>query len=296
MDRLRSIETFIAVAETGSFAEAARRLGMSAPAATRGVTALEDRVGAKLLTRTTRSVRLTDAGSAYLDETKRILTDLSAADSGASGTTDIPTGTLRITAPARFGHLYITPLLTGFLDAYPDVRVEALFVDRVVNLFDEGLDVAVRIGDLPDSGLTALRVGEIWRVVCGCPTYLAIHGTPQTPEDLKDHQIISLRPSSPVTEWPFKNQAPQKLDARLRLYTVESAIEAASSGWGLTQLFNYQIGPQVAAGTLQTVLHEYETGPLPIHLVHPEGRRPSAKLRCFLNFASKQLRGIPALR
>jgi len=207
-----------------------------------------------------------------------------------------PAGHLRITASTQFGRVYVIPILTDFLDAYPAVSAEGLFVDRIVNLLDEGIDVAVRIGTLPDSGLTARRVGEVRRIVCASPDYLRRHGEPRKPADLKDHRIVAALPVTGGAEWRFSDAVAVRVTPRLAVSTVQTAIEAVHRGWGLTRLLSYQIGPEIEDGSLRTVLEDYEPAPIPIHLVHPEGRRPTEKVRAFLDFAAERLRATPALR
>lgn len=297
MDRLQSLEVFIAVAEAESFAGGARSLGLSAPSATRGVNALEERLGARLFSRTTRKVRLTELGKAYLEDARHVLAQLQAADDAAAGAALTPVGTLRITCSNEFGRIYVAPVLTEFLDTYPDVSAQVLMVDRIVNMIEEGFDVAVRIGPLPSSGLSAVRVGSVRRVVCGSPDYLARQGVPRSPADLAAHQIAAAAPVTPVSDWRFGTQTPQTVRVRPRL-TVSSAAAAiaiAREGWGLTRVLSYQIGPDLQAGTLQTVLEAFEPEPLPIHLVHLEGRRAPAKIRSFVDFAKARLRGISVL-
>ena len=188
MDRLQSLEVFVAVAEAESFAEGARRLGLSAPSATRGVNALEERLGARLFTRTTRRVRLTDIGRAYLDDVRHVIAQLQMADDAAAGTAANPIGELRLTCPNEFGRIYVAPILTEFLDIYPNVTADVVMLDRVANLVEEGFDIAVRIGPLPSSGLSAVRVGAVRRVVCGSPAYFEKHGAPADPSDLNHHR------------------------------------------------------------------------------------------------------------
>lgn len=291
------LEVFAAVAEANSFAGGGRATGLSAPSVTRGINELEDRLGARLFTRTTRVVRLTDVGQSYLEEVRSILGDLQAADDLASGTAARPTGLLRITAPVEFGRIHVAPVLADFLDAYPEVSADLLTVDRVVNLVEEGIDVAVRIGDPPPSGLMAVRVGHVRRVVCASPAYLKAHGVPNTPQDLQDHKIISIAGVLPSTEWKFGKDLEQgvRLKPRLSVSSVGAGLALARGGWGLTRVLSYQIGPDLLNGDLQTVLEDHEPERLPVHLVHQEGRRVTAKLRCFLDFARYRLRGLPVL-
>jgi DNA-binding transcriptional LysR family regulator len=297
MDRIQMLEVFVAVAEAGSFAGGARATGLSPPSVTRGVTELEERLGARLFLRTTRVVRLTEVGRDYLEEVRGILADLRAADDLASGTAARPTGHLRITAPVEFGHIHVAPILADYLDAHPDVSADLLTVDRIVNLVEEGIDVALRIGDLPPSGLTAVRVGHVRRVVCGTPDYFGRHGVPQTPADLAQHKIISIGGVTLTTEWRFGKDRGEivRLKPRLVVSNVGAALELARRGWGVTRALSYQVDPELRGGTIRTVLDPFEPERLPVHLVHQEGRRVTAKLRSFLDFARDRLRALPVL-
>ncbi|MBY5934717.1 LysR family transcriptional regulator [Tateyamaria omphalii] len=296
MDRLQSLEVFVAVAEAESFAGGARALGLSAPSATRGINALEARLGARLFTRTTRQVRLTDMGQSYLEDARHVLAQLQAADDAVRGAAANPVGQLRITCSNEFGRMYVTPILTEFLDTYPDVTCDVVMVDRIINIVEEGFDVAVRLGPLPSSGLTAVRVGHVRRVVCASPDYLARHGRPQNPGDLEAHQLVMAGPVSPVSDWRFgDSQTALRVKPRLRLSSVAAGISVARQGWGLVQVLSYQVGPDLEAGTLQTVLEDHEPAPLPIHLVHLEGRRAPAKVRSFIDLAKKRLRAQSVL-
>jgi DNA-binding transcriptional LysR family regulator len=298
MDRLHMMEVFAAVAESGSFAKAARSLRLSPPAITRAITALEERLGTRLFLRTTRSVRLTEAGGRFLADTQRILHEIGEAEEAAAGAHANPRGMLTVTAPVLFGRIYVAPILRDYLDLYPAVSAHALFVDRVVNMADEGVDVAIRIGELPDSSLTAVRVGFVRRVVFGAPGYFAEHGTPARPDDLADHRIVTIENGAvAAVDWRFADNAiTVQLKSRLSVTTLDTAIETALSGWALARALSYQVAPHVAEGTLQVVLREFEPKPLPIHIVHQEGRRASAKLRSFVDFAARRLRSDPAIQ
>lgn len=291
------LELFVAVAEAGSFAGGARATGLSPPSVTRGVNDLEERLGARLFLRTTRVVRLTDVGRDYLEEVRGILSDLRAADDLASGTAARPTGHLRVTAPVEFGHIHIAPILADFLDAYPAVSADLLTVDRIVNLVEEGIDVALRIGDLPPSGLTAVRVGHVRRVICATLGYLKEHGVPQTPADLAHHRIIAISSAAPITEWRFGKEHSEivRLKPRLFVSNVGAALELARRGWGITRALSYQVDRDLQDGSLLTLLDPFEAERLPVHLVHHEGRRVTAKLRRFLDFARDRLRALPVL-
>lgn len=298
MDRFHQIAVYIAVAEEESFAAGARRLGMSPPAVTRAVAALEESLGVKLLNRTTRFVRPTDAGQRYLDDARQILAKVQEADEAAAGINADPRGHLTVTAPVLFGKIFVMPHIVEFLQRYPAVDVSALFLDRVVNMMEEGVDVGVRIGALPDSSMRALRVGQVRRVLCASPDYLAQHGIPQTPEDLKQHHIVAAAGVSPSVEWKFGDSdhaATVRIKPRLTVTSNDGAIAAVLQGAGITRLLSYQVARELEQGTLKTVLSEYESAPLPIHIVHREGRDGSAKVRSFVDFMGQALRAHSAL-
>ncbi|MEM6388167.1 MAG: LysR family transcriptional regulator [Pseudomonadota bacterium] len=298
MDRLQSLEMFVAVAEAESFAAGARSMGLSAPSATRGVNALEDRLGVRLFTRTTRRVKLTDIGKTYLDDARHILAQLKAADETAAGASVKPVGQLRLTCPAEFGRIYIAPIVSEFLDSYRDMSAEVLLVDRVVDIVEEGFDVAVRIGPLPSSELSAVRVGQVRRMVCGAPDYFAQRGLPDIPADLAGHQLISNSLSGQTVDWRFGRTVDEtvRVKPRLTLNSVAASIALAQRGWGLVRALSYQVGADIIEGRLQSVLERYEPAPLPIHLVHVEGRRAPAKTRSFIDFAKARLRKVAVLR
>lgn len=298
MDRFHLMAVFVAVAEEASFAGGARRLKLSPPAVTRAITALEERLGVRLLTRTTRVVRVTEAGARYLEDARRIMADFDEADSAAAGINAIPRGPLAITAPVLFGRLYVLPIMTEYQSTHELTTLNALFVDRVVNLVEEGLDVGVRIGELPDSSLRAIRVGQVRRVVVGAPEYVRAHGVPREPDDLRRHRIIASTSISPAPEWMFgaKDQRSAiKLQPTILVNTNDSALEAARMGFGLTQMLSYQVAPQLASGELVRVLENHEGPDLPIHVIHREGRHGSAKVRSFVDLAVDRLRGHAAL-
>ncbi len=292
MDRWQAMRVFVKVAEAGAFAAAARQLHMSPPAVTRIVATLEEAIGTRLLTRTTRQVKLTEAGSRYLEDCRRILADIAEAEAAAAGSYAKPTGTLLVTASVLFGQIYVLPILLDYLDAYPTVTIQALFLDRVTSLVEEGIDVAIRIGHLPDSGYSATRVGSVRRMVCAAPSYLEKHGIPRTPADLVRHSIVASTGAWSSPEWRFGREQKTAVTVRPRLFcnTNTAAITAAERGWGVTRILSYQIGPALAEGRLQAILSDYEEEPLPIHVVHVEGRHASAKVRSFVDFAVERLR------
>lgn len=305
MDRLESMRIFLAVAEASSFAGAARQLRLSAPAVTRAVAALEAHLRARLLHRSTRMVRLTEVGERYLADCRRLLAELDEAEAIAGGAHVVPQGHLTVTAPVLFGRMHIAPLLLDFLQAHPQVTARAFFADRVVNLLDEGMDVAVRIAHLADSSLTAVRVGEVRRVIVASPGYLAHHGEPLVPDDLAAHEAIgSSIVEGPSPRWALvqdPQRAPGKLQQgpqpriRLSVNGGEVGIMAAKAGHGLARALSYQVADDLAAGRLRVVLAPFEPPPIPVQLVYPEGRLAAAKVRAFVAFAVTQLRAHPAL-
>lgn len=290
MDRLYLMTVFVAVAEEQSFAAGARRLGMSPPAVTRAIASLEERLGVKLLTRTTRYVRVTDAGQRYLEDARRIILDVDEADESVAGINAQPRGHLAVTAPILFGRMFVIPAVVDYLQQYPDMEVSAVFLDRIVNLLEEGLDVGIRIGELPDSSMKAIRVGAVRRVVCASPAYLEKFATPQQPADLANHLVVSASAVSPAIEWKFAQGLVVRVKPRLTVTSNDAAIEAVVRGMGLTRLLSYQVAPYQALGQLQTVLSEFEPAPLPIHVIHREGRYASAKVRTFVDFMVARLR------
>jgi len=299
MDRVQEMSVFLAVAEQQGFSGAARQLGISAAAVTRAVAALEARIGARLLVRTTRSVRLTDAGGKFLDDCRRILGDLDSADEMASGAQMRPRGLLTLASPVLFGQCVLNPVVLDYLDQNPLVTVRALFADRTPNLHEEAIDIAVLMGEPSDSALIAVPIGRIRRVVCATPGYLARRSTPTHPSELSGHEVVLSTADAPTPEWRFVVGAAAlsvHLQSRLTLSTNEAAIEAVRGGWGLTRVMSYQIAAQLADGSLVSVLDDFEPEALPVHLVYREARQHSAKVRSFVDFAVARLRSESALR
>jgi DNA-binding transcriptional LysR family regulator len=294
MDRFHLMSVFVTVAEEEGFAAAARRLHMSPPAVTRAVAALEEQLGVKLLNRTTRFVRTTEAGKRYLEDTKRILSEVNAADEAAAGINAAPRGHLAITAPVLFGRMFVMPGIVDYLNTYPDTEITAMFLDRIVNMLEEGVDVGIRIGELPDSSLRALRVGSIRIVLCASPEYLQRQALPRKPQDLLDHSMIISSAGNNVIDWHF-DSVTLRIKSRLTVTTNDAAIEAACCGFGITRLLSYQVAPQLAGGGLKMILENYEPPPLPIYIVHREGRYASARIRAFVDLMAKRLRADKAL-
>lgn len=298
MDRFQALQVFVAVAEQGGFAAAGRRMSMSPPSVTRIVAALEDHLGAPLFVRTTRSVGLTEVGERFFENSKRLLAELSEAEEAAVGARVTPRGEIRVTAPVMFGSMFVAPILGDFLDMYEHVTARAVFVDRIVNMIDEGLDVAVRIGELPDSSMIATRVGTIRFTVFASPDYLKHHGTPQHPADLENHKLIDPPSAGGGPYWVFRENG--KLFSirpapRFQINSIDAIRAQVARGWGISRLRSYQIASLIADGSVVPVLEAYEPAPEPIHVIHQEGRLTSAKVRAFVDFTVDRLRADPAL-
>lgn len=298
MDHLDTLRTFVAVADAGGFAKAARLRASSAPAVTRAIGALERRLGTPLLYRTTRSLRLTEAGESFLADCRRILGDLDAAEAAVTGVRNEPQGVLAVTAPSLFGRRHVAPLLLDFLTMHSQVSARAFFADRVVHLIDEGYDVALRIAHLPDSSLTAVPVGALRRVVVASPDYLARHGVPSQPADLAAHLAIGFNfDGQSSAPWLFNNpREPGQPQQRLIVNAIDVKVAAACAGHGLARALAYQVTDEVRDGRLCVVMAEHEPPPVPVHLVYPAGRMAAAKVRSFVGFAAERLRQVPVLR
>jgi DNA-binding transcriptional LysR family regulator len=290
MDRIDSIAVLAEVAERGSFAAAARQLNRSPAAVTRAVAELEARLGVRLLNRTTRAVSVTEAGERFLAGAQRVLADLREIEQAAAGQGAAPRGELRVTAPIVFGRLHVLPLVTEFLDGFREVAIRLALLDRSVGLVDEGFDVAIRIGKLSETSAIATRVGAVRRLVIAAPAYLERRGEPKSPEELAGHDIISFAGIDGVARWTFGGDIEAPIKPRLIVSTAEAAIDAATSGFGVTRVLSYQIGNALAERSLVRLLREHEPADVPIHLVYPDGRHPPPKLRAFLDFATPRLR------
>jgi len=293
------MKVLLAVAEAGSFAGGAKLVSMSPPSVTRVIAGLEKRLGTLLFARSTRSVRLTEAGRRYLVDCKRILLDLDEAEELASGSSIRARGQLTVTAPVMFGELYLIPLITQYLAAHPEVSISALLVDRLVNLVDEGVDVAVRIGQLPESGLHAVRVGQIRPVICAAPSFLDRFGRPEAPKDIMSAPIVLSSASSLLADWQFNlgtDTLTFRPKPRLLVSSNQAAINAALCGWGLTRVLSYQVADRVAKWELETILDAFEAEALPVHLLYQGTGRVPAKVRTFIDFCASRLQQDPALQ
>ncbi|WP_024674041.1 LysR family transcriptional regulator [Pseudomonas syringae] len=293
MDRIQEMTLFAALAEHTSFAGVARHAGLSTATVTRAVASLERRLGILLVVRTTRNMRLTEAGQRFAVDCRRLIADLDEAENAAGGLHARPAGLLTVTAPQMFGALHVVPVLTSFLEQFPSVDIRAIFVDRVVSMLDEGVDVAIRIGSLPDSSLIAIPTGSVRRMVCASPAYLAEHGVPQHPDDLQQHSTVSTTTFERPPQWLFRvdhEEYSVDVGSRLSLTSYQAAISAALQGWGLTQVPFYQIREHLQDGRLECVLDTFEIAPEPVHVVYLEGRRGSSKVRAFVDFCVSALR------
>ncbi len=292
--QLEAITIFAAVAELASFAAAARRLNRTPAAVTRAVAALEDQLRTRLFNRTTRSVALTGEGARYLEACRRLLAAYDDVRQFEPGSSAQPHGQLSVTAPDMFGRLHVMPSIATFLELYPQVDIRTLLLDRVVSLIDEGLDVGVRLGELPDSSLRAISAGHVVKGVYASPAYLARHGTPQSPLELGGHRVVSCLGVTPVPgRWTFESMTAGGTVAvtpRLVVNGTEAAAIAAASGVGLTYLVSYQADNLVRAGQLQRVLAAYSPPPIPVHIIHPAGRFLTAKVRLFIAHIVADLR------
>jgi DNA-binding transcriptional LysR family regulator len=298
MDQIHLMRVFVAVGEQESFAAAARRLDLSPAAVTRAVGALEARLGVRLLLRTTRNVRLTEAGLRYLDSSRDILASIAAAGEDAAGVNAAPRGRVSVTASVMCGKSFVVPCVIEFLKRYPEVEVLGHFLDQNVNFVDEGIDVAVKIGHLPDSGLKALRVGQVRRVLCAAPDYLAEHGVPRHPGDLLRHTVIAAAGVSPGVEWKFggaEHPVTVRIKPRLTVTSNAAAIEAVRAGLGICRLLCYQIAAELAEGRLQIILADYEEAPWPVHIVHRQSTLGSSRVRHFIDLLAASLRAHPAM-
>ncbi|MBA0084277.1 MAG: LysR family transcriptional regulator [Acidobacteria bacterium Pan2503] len=291
MDRLETMTILLRVVDRGSFSAASRDLGVPLATVSRKVNELEAHLGTKLLVRTTRKVALTDVGSAYVASTRRILDEIDETERIAAGEFHVPRGELILTAPILFGRLHILPIVTEFLAAYPQINVRMLLTDRNLHLIEDHVDMAVRIGPLPDSTMIGTRVGSMRTVVCASPKLLAGQGVPKSPEDLAGLPCVNFEFLSPASAWPYMPIRP-----RLSVTTAEAAVWAAAQGLGVTRVLHYQCADAINDGSLRIILANFEVEPLPVHLLHAARGALPAKLRVFLDFAAGRLReGLSSL-
>lgn len=290
MDQLRTLRTFIAVADLASFAEAGRRLNLSPTAVTRTIAALEDSLGVQLLMRTTRRVRLTDEGAAFLERARAGVAQIDQALDIARGSRSEPKGLLTVTAPVLFGRMHVLPAITRMLQAHPGLHVRLLLLDRVVNMVEEGVDIAVRIANLADSALHMVRLGEVRRVLSASPAYLDRHGAPLALSDLARHQIIAIEDElGPQRGWATLPGTRASSAPRLTVNSVDAAIAAAEAGLGVVRTLSYQVAEPIAAGRLRQVLAEETSPTLPVSLLFQASRRDQPNIRAFVEAARQRI-------
>jgi DNA-binding transcriptional LysR family regulator len=294
MDHLGAMRAFVSVAKLGSFAEAARRLQLSPSVVTRSVAQLEDQLGLTLLLRTTRSLRLTERGELYLESCEQILQDVDSAERQVRGEDAEPRGTLKVAAPIVFGRLHVLPIVNRVLRDYRDVAVELTLSDRNAHLVEEGVDVAVRIGELADSSLIAVKLGVVSRVVVASPTYLKERGVPKSPAELAKHAIIAFEGLTATDDWRFHGGGkPVRLEPRLTVNSVDASIAAAEAGIGITRTLSYQVQASVIAGRLTPILQQFAPPPLPVSAIYPARRITSANIAVFMKTARAYFRARP---
>ncbi|KQV42765.1 MULTISPECIES: LysR family transcriptional regulator [unclassified Rhizobium] len=295
MDRLEAMSILLRIVDKGSFSAAGRDLGMPLATVSRKINELEGHLGTRLLVRTTRKIALTDAGTAYVTSARRILDDIDETERIAAGEFHTPRGELILTAPLLFGRLHILPIVTAFLAAYPEIDVRLLLSDRNLHLVEDHVDMAVRIGRLPDSTMIATKIGTMRTVVCASPKLLAAYGAPQSPEDITNLPCVNFEVLSPAPTWPFhardsKGRTDIPIRPRLSVNAAEAAVSAACEAVGATRVLHYQCADAVRAGSLRIILPTFEVDPLPVHLLHAGGGALPSKVRVFLDFAVGRLR------
>jgi DNA-binding transcriptional LysR family regulator len=295
VDQLNAMATFVRIADKGSLTAAAAALDTSVPSVVRSLAALERHLGVRLLNRTTRRMHLTDEGTHYLAECRNILAAVHESEAALTSRQAEPSGKLSVTASVLFGRRYVAPIATDFLQRHPGVTANLLFVDRVVDLIDEGIDIAVRIGHLRDSSLIAIRVGEVRRVVCASPQYLKRRGVPRKPTDVATHACVRHTGLAPRAEWLFRSgrrNMAVAVNAVMTCNEIDSALSACTRGIGLGMFLSYQTAPEKQSGRLKYVLEAFEPEPLPVHVVYPHTRLMSTRVRSFVDECVKQLRQV----
>lgn len=293
MDRLDAMSLLLEVIDSGSFSAAGRRVGMPLATVSRRISDLERHLQTRLLARTSRKVALTEAGRSYVVACRRILESVDEAERAAAGEYATPKGELILTAPIVFGRLHVLPVVTQFLSAYPDINIRVMFADRLVDLVDDHVDVAVRIGALPDSNLVARSIGAIRPIACASRDYLDVHGRPTVPDELRQHEIVAFEGALSARDWGFQNSDTHvvvKLSPRLIVNTAEAAVDAAIAGAGVTRVLSYQVADAVRAGKLELILRPFEPASWPVSLVHASQGLMPQKLRAFMDFAAPRLR------
>jgi len=295
MDRLHAMETFVQIVDKGSLTAAADALDTSLPSVVRVLASLERHLQVRLLNRTTRRMHLTDEGARFLERCRAILSQVREAEAALGSRGGEPQGKLAITAPVVFGRRYITPIVNAFVRRYPKVNIDLLLVDRFTNLVEEGLDVAVRVGELPDSSLVAVPVGQARRVICASPDYLRRQGKPRVPQDVAAHRCVRFTGVAPRDEWDFRmgrREVAIPITSVISCNQIDSALQACLDGLGLGMFFSYQVASHRKAGELKYVLEKFEAEPRPIQVIFPHSKLLSAKVRTFVDECVAQLRSV----
>lgn len=293
MDKLRAMQTFVRIVEGGSLTAAAESMRVSLPSVVRGLASLERFLGVRLLNRTTRRLALTDEGREYYERARRVIADVDEAEAALSARRTLPKGRLRVTAPVLFGRLHVAPAITAFVASYPAVSVALVLLDRPVDLIEEGIDLGVRIGVLPDSSLVAVPVGETRRVVCASPAYLERHGAPAEPGELAAHHCVGFTGLAPGHEWTFRaRSAPLRVTVAPAFASnqIDVALQACREGLGLGQFLCYQVNALLAEGALQRVLVPFEPPPWPVNMIYPGTRLLSSNVRSLVDWMAPRLR------
>ena len=295
MDRLDSMKVLVAAIEAGSLSAAARRIGVPLATVSRKVSELEAHLKTRLLIRSSRRLTLTDAGQTYITACNRILEHIAEAERAARGEYSAPRGELTISAPVALGRLHVLPVVTEFLQAYPDIDLRLILSDRISHIVDDHIDLAVRVGALPDSSFMASRVGEVRRVVCASPGYFAARGVPKKPSELAAHDCVTFDLLAPANVWSFakgKSEEAARVHSRLTVNTAEAAVDAAIAGTGIACVLSYQASEGLRRGALALALETFEPEPWPVNLVHAGQGPLPLKLRAFMDFAAPRLKAV----
>jgi DNA-binding transcriptional LysR family regulator len=292
LDKLAAMRAFVAIVDRGSLTSAAETLEKSLPTVVRTLAALEESLGVRLLRRTTRRMALTEEGRAYLDRCRRILADIEEAEQAVTRHGAEPQGEIRATAPVLFGQLHVAPAVRAFVQRYERTQVDLVLLDRVVNLIEEGIDVAIRIGPLSDSSMIAVTVGQVRRVVCASPALLEREGEPSRPQELSKRPCVRFRGLAAGSTWHFHDGAreiPVRVAGPFACNQATAAVDACAAGMGFGLFLSYQVEPRVRSGDLAVVLRDYEPAPLPVSVVYPDARLMSSRLRAFVDFMKESL-------
>jgi DNA-binding transcriptional LysR family regulator len=287
MDRLAAMATFVKIVETGSLSAAARAIPASLTSVSRQVSALEEKLGTQLLRRTTRSLVLTEDGRLFYDRAKTILGELADMEFALSSGRSEPTGRLHISAPVLMGRMLLAPKLPAFLTRHPSVAIDLLLIDRAINLVEDDIHIAIRVGRLPDSQLVARKLADVHMILCAAPDYLARRGTPQTPAELNRHDCLVFSETPGAAEWRFQSFGSRKtvtVSGRFSANSLDALVSAATNGVGIARVPSWQVADDIAAGRLQRILTDYERPPAPVHMVFQHTKLSSPKIRAFIDY------------